>query len=332
MSELRAILLEQVERLLADAGGVAALREVEAGGLPQALWTGMLAQGLTLALVPEEAGGAGLSWGDAAALWRALGRHGAPVPVAETMLGAALLAAAGIEAPEGALALGARAAPFGRHAARAVVTEGARIALHPVAGHAAGANIAREPRDDLTLGPALAEGALPNAHGPRALRLGLALLRAAEIAGALEQVLALAVDWANTRRQFGRPIGKFQAIQQQLAAMAGEVAAVQVAVAQAARAADARGLAAAAFEIGCAKVVAGEAATLGAATAHQVFAAIGITEDHALHHFTRRLWSWREEGGSERAWAAEIGREAIARGGANLWADLTARDVRGVQA
>ena len=329
MSELRAILVAQVERLVADAGGVAPLREVEAGGFPRALWEGLVAQGLTLALVPEEAGGAGLSWGDAAALWQVLGRHGAPVPVAEAMLAGALLAGAGIAPPEGVVALGAKAAPFGRHAARLLLAEGGRVALHAVAGATLGTNTGREPRDDLTPGEMIAASALSNAHGPRALSLGLALLRAAEMAGALERVLALAVDWANTRRQFGRPIGRFQAVQQQLAAMAGEVAAAQVAVAQAARAVDARGLADSAFEIGCAKVVAGEAGTAGAATAHQVFAAIGITEDHPLHHFTRRLWSWREEGGSERAWAAEIGRAAIARGGANLWADLTARDVQG---
>jgi acyl-CoA dehydrogenase len=66
--------------------------------------------------------------------------------------------------------------------------------------------------------------------------------------------------------------------------------------------------------------------------AHQVFAAIGITEDHMLHHFTRRLWSWRDEAGSEARWAAEIGRAALARGGENLWADLTARDVTGPHA
>jgi acyl-CoA dehydrogenase len=88
---------------------------------------------------------------------------------------------------------------------------------------------------------------------------------------------------------------------------------------------DRRGLAAAAFEIGCAKITVGEAATRGAAIAHQVFAAMGITEEHQLHHFTRRLWSWREEGGSEAFWAKRIGQEAQALPGA-LWPFITARE------
>lgn len=332
MSELRSILVEQVDRLVADGGGVALLRAVEAGEWPATLWAGLEEQGLNLALVPEEEGGVGLSWGDAAALWQVLGRHGAPAPIAETMLGAALLSAAGIEVPGGPIGLAHGAVPFGRHVARLVVPKGAAIALHAPGEYVPAENIGREPRDAVTPGERLARGELPNALGPRAMLLGLALARAALIAGALERILALAVDWANTRKQFGRAIGKFQAVQQQLAAMAGEVAAVQVAVQQAARAVDARGLAEAGFEIGCAKVVAGEAATMGAATVHQVFAAIGITEDHELHHFTRRLWAWREEGGSERFWAAEIGRAALARGGASLWPDITARDAQGTEA
>lgn len=329
MSELRSILVEQVDRLVADGGGVALLRVVEAGEWPTSLWAGLEEQGLNLALVPEEAGGVGLSWGDASALWQVLGRHGAPAPIAETMLAAALLSGAGIEVPEGPLGLAQGPVPFGRYAARLVVQKGAGVALHAAGKCAPAENIGREPRDAVTAGERIARGELPNAFGPRAAMLGLALVRAALIAGALERILALAVDWANTRKQFGRAIGKFQAVQQQLAAMAGEVAAVNVAVQQAARAVDARGLAEAAFEIGCAKVVAGEAATMGAATVHQVFAAIGITEDHELHHFTRRLWAWREEGGTERFWAAEIGRAAMARGGAQLWPDITARDVQG---
>lgn len=331
MTDLRSILTEQVDRLIGDAGGVALLRQIEAGEWPAELWAGLEAQGLALALVPEAAGGVGLSWGDAAAIWQVLGRHGAPAPIAETMLAGALLASAGIEVPEGPLGLacGSAAVPYGRHVARIVLLEGNTVALHEPGDTRPAGNVGREPRDAVVPGPRIARALLPNEFGPRAGLLGRALIRAAVIAGALERVLELTVDWANTRKQFGRPIGKFQAVQQQLAAMAGEVAAVSVAVGQAARAADAHGLSGAAFEIGCAKVVAGEAATLGAATAHQVFAAIGITEEHELHHFTRRLWSWREEGGTERFWAAEIGRAALSRGGANLWPDLTARDPQG---
>jgi acyl-CoA dehydrogenase len=333
MSELRGILSEQLDRLLTDQGGVAVLRAVEAGEWPAALWEACAAQDLPLALVPEDAGGVGLSWGDAAALWQVLGRHGAPVPLGEAMLGGWLLAEAGIEVPAGVLALSlGGTVPFGRHAARLAVAEGGRVALHEGAVGATGGDIGREPRDEMRLGRPVARGLLPNEAGPRAGLLGMALLRAALMAGALERVMALAVDWANTRKQFGRPIGKFQAVQQLLAGMASEVAATQVAVAHAARAVDARGLDAAAFEIASAKVMAGEAAGQGAAVAHQVFAAIGITEDHELHHFTRRLWSWRDEGGSEARWAAEIGKAALARGGEHLWADLTARDVTGQQA
>ncbi|MDB5416016.1 MAG: hypothetical protein JWR10_4351 [Rubritepida sp.] len=334
MSELRGILTEQVDRLIGDGGGVSLLRDVEAGNWPAGLWAGLEAQGLALALVPEDAGGVGLPWGDAAAIWQVLGRHGAPAPIAETMLGAALLASGGIEVPEGPLgfAFARCAVPFGRHVPNLVVLEGNAVSLHVSGAFTTAENIGREPRDMVAPGRRIARGTLPNEFGPRAGLLGLALIRSALIAGALERILALTVDWANTRKQFGRAIGKFQAVQQQLAAMAGEVAAVSVAVSQAARAADAQGLAGAAFEIGCAKIVAGEAATMGAATAHQVFAAIGITEEHELHHFTRRLWSWREEGGTERLWAAEIGRAALARGGPNLWPDITARDVQGATA
>lgn len=324
---MRAIILEQVDRLLAANSGAAALRRLEAGEWPEDLWEALEGLGLPLLLVPEELGGIGLGWADAAAVWQVVGRYAAPAPVAECMLANGLAAAAGIE-PRGGFSTFGPKAPFGRFAAQVLLEPSpGRVALHAPGAATPGQNIAREARDAMAPGLLLAEGALPNTHGPRALRLGQALLRAALIAGAVEHALALAVDWANTRKQFGRALGKFQAIQQQLAVVASEAAAVSVAVSTAARAVDAHGLEGAWFEIASAKVVAGEAAQTAAATTHQVFAAIGITEDHELHHTTRRLWSWRDEGGSERAWAAEIGRAVLAQGGAALWPDITAKDI-----
>ncbi len=326
---IAAELAEQVTRALADAADVATLRMVEAGAFPEAAWAALDGLGLSAALVAEEQGGAGLGFQDIMPLVEALGRAGAPVPLAEGVAASALLAAAGITPPEGVLTfapLGARV-PWARHAAHVALVDGASVGLYPAAAlriDAAG-NIGREPRDAVAVtGAPVAQGTLPNAWGSEAALLLTALIRAAQIAGAMQAALALAVEHANTRKQFGRPIGRFQAIQQQLAVFAAESSAASVAAAAAARAADQRGLADAAFEIGCAKITAGEAAARGAAIAHQVLAAMGITEEHALHHVTRRLWAWRDEGGSERFWSARIGLAAQQAGA--LWPFLTSRD------
>ncbi|WP_149538787.1 acyl-CoA dehydrogenase family protein [Siccirubricoccus phaeus] len=328
--ELRTILLEQVERLLADQAGPDVLRRAEAGEWPEALWAEMEALGLPLALASEEMGGAGLTWEDAVAVWQVLGRHGAPVPLAESMAAAGLLAAAGIAPPPGLLALVApqqAGLPWGRRAQHLVAPWEGKLVLRPATGMKEGRDgFSRLPMDTCLFGPDSASALLPPALGEEPTLLAGAMIHAALIAGALEAVLDTSVDYANTRKQFGRPIGGFQAVQQLLAQAAGEVAAAGVAAAQAGRAASRRGLAAAEFEIASAKVVAGEAAGKVAAIAHQVHAAIGFTDEHHLHLFTRRLWAWRDACGTERFWARRIGEAALARGGAALWPDLTARD------
>src|SRR5947208_763575 len=124
------------------------------------------------------------------------------------------------------------------------------------------------------------------------------------------------------RRQFGKPIGAYQAIQQNLAVLAGHAAAADIAAAHAFRAAD-RGDAA--FEIGVAKVRAGEAAGIGASIAHQVHGALGFTYEHDLQFVTRRLWAWRAEFGGEGWWATALGREVADWGADALWSTVTAR-------
>ena len=156
--------------------------------------------------------------------------------------------------------------------------------------------------------------ALRSAPAPRGLdRTALLLMgstiRSVETAGALEAVLSLCVAYANERVAFERRIGKFQAVQQNLARLAGEVAA---ALAVSGSAADTIAQAdsfdeAVFLEAASAKIRTGEAATEGAAIAHQVFGAIGFTQEHVLHRFTLRMLSWRDDFGNESYWAAELG-------------------------
>jgi acyl-CoA dehydrogenase len=200
---------------------------------------------------------------------------------------------------------------WGRAAAQVVAGDGT---LHAAAFTLGKAQPSNEPWDRATL------------PGGEATLLAGALANSAKMAGGLEAVLTLSVDYANVRKQFGKPIGQFQAVSQQLSQAAGEVAAAGVAVANAGRAVARRGLAGAEFEIAAAKVITGEATALVAAVAHQVHAAIGFTQDYHLHFTTRRLWAWRDAFGNERFWAQRIGRAALARGGANAWPDLAARE------
>ena len=147
------------------------------------------------------------------------------------------------------------------------------------------------------------------------------------MAGAMGQALALSIDHVNTRQQFGRPLGKFQAVQQSLAVMACEVRAVEAAAAALAARLDAVGLDAAAadFEIAAAKLRANRAVGVVTAIAHQVHGAIGFTEEYDLHRVTVPLMRWRGAHGNDAFWAARLGRQVAALGGRGLWETMTAR-------
>jgi len=153
-----------------------------------------------------------------------------------------------------------------------------------------------------------------------------AAVRASQMAGALEAMLRISVDYAKERVAFGRPIGKFQAVQHQLARLGSEVAAAVAVSASAADAIDrAKGFTEPVFvEVASAKIRVGEAAGEGAAIAHQVHGAIGFTIEHILHRYSRRLWSWRDDFGSESEWAVRLGALIASKGGDQLWPTITA--------
>jgi len=168
----------------------------------------------------------------------------------------------------------------------------------------------------------------------------LALSRALMSAGAMQSLLDMSVAYALERKQFGRPVAQFQAVQQQLAVLAGEAAAAiraadggveafaEVFRADRDRTVDdagsrARRVAMAVQEAGVAKARAGEAAGRGAEIAHQVHGAMGFTYEHRLHQRTRRLWAWRDQYGTETFWQARFGRQLCAAGADSLWDILT---------
>lgn len=161
------------------------------------------------------------------------------------------------------------------------------------------------------------------AMGDETLDEALALV--ALMGGALEKCLQLSLEHANTRVQFGKPLGKQQAVQQNLALLAEETAAVAVAAQAAAAAHDAGD---AALEIACAKLRANQAAGRGSAIAHQVHGAIGFTQEYPLHHYTRALALWRSRAGNDAFWADRLGQMVSGYGGHGLWVELTRRSDR----
>jgi acyl-CoA dehydrogenase len=313
---------------------------------PKDLWAVLQESGFDKALLPESKGGAGVSWTDACGLLVLAGEHAAAVPLAEAMVGHWLVDHAGVaDAVLPTIASSVHSeqirlsrarddwrvdgtlprVPWGgacTHVAF-IVGSGPTAQLIVLARDAAGIsitsgrNLAGEPRDTLVL-----EGVVPQAvvHAPfdaRELLALSAILRSALMAGAIERCLALAVEYANLRVQFGRPIGKFQAVQQSIAFLATQAAAARAAAEAGSESIDewlagvgeplSQSIAAAS-----AKIRTGEAAGQACAIAHQVFGAIGFTEEHELHRFTKRLWSWRDECGNEAFWSRELGERILA--------------------
>jgi acyl-CoA dehydrogenase len=322
------------------------------------LWSALAEAGLTGVGLPEEAGGSGGELADAVAIVRTLAAGAAAVPVAEQLLvaGPALVAAdLDLPSPEEPMtfaiadALAVHAVDDGdgpgRFTLNGTVTDlaWAGVASHVVVLTAAPAgldgallalidassleasdafNVAGEPRGSLVLDEVPASGALLTEAQAQELRARYALARAVQLAAALERVLAWTVQYAGERQQFGRPLGKFQAIQMELAEMAGEVTAVTALTDAAVQALD-RGSADVVLAAAAAKVRAGAAVEVVARLAHQVHGAIGFTQEHKLHHLTRRLWSWRDEAGSELAWSRVLGAGLLAGGPDELWPALT---------
>lgn len=334
-------------RLLGEIGP-ATQEAAGRGEWAAAEWAAVESSGFTEILV--DAGDA-VAWCDAWAVLHALGEYAVSLPVAETMLAARFLTLAGIERGDGPLALVdgsrlqltgppgsgvlhgvARRVPWATRCPSWVVAVPASDGVAVVRTEAGtpgvriepGVNAAGEPSGTLRFEGVRAMPCKVTGLRSDAARVLGAAARAAAIAGALQSALDLSVRHAMERSQFGKPIGRFQAVQQQLAVAAGDVAAATIAgrVALSDAAAMPRW-----FDVAVAKVRADAAANRVAAIAHQVHGAMGFTREHPLHAFTTRMLAWTRDFGTAREWAEALGAAAVADGSGRLWAGVTARSL-----
>lgn len=314
------LLTDALRQLLADQCTPQLVRDIEGGQPAAPLWKQLEESGFADALVSEMQGGAGLSLTDVFPLFELCGFYAVPVPLAETMLARALLADAEVERPLGSItfAQAAKSAdgrircglvPSGRVADWALVTQGSECLLLPVAQ--ADSLPAVFPLDaslQWSLEAARAARRVPGDHDLHTLQ---ACIHAAQLAGALMNVFTRTLQYANERSQFGRPIGKFQAIQHQLSVISEHTFAARMAAqigchAQGGHAPDR-------MRVAVAKARTSEAALEVASLSHSIHGAIGFTEEFDLQLFTRRLHAWRQAAGSESYWHTVLGEELVDR-------------------
>ena len=355
MAESENIVVETAEKIFADLADAQTINHDKKGAWKAPLWQALSEAGLPLSWVPEDCGGSGASLAEGFGVLGAAGRFAIAVPLAETMLAGWLLAQAKISSPEGAMTVApaspkdritlnpdgtlsgrARGVPFAKEAKHIAVLAhgngGASIALVD-AGKVrieAGLNLANDNSDTVTFDkvePSTIKPA-PKGFDQTALMLMGGVVRSLQIAGSLESMLDISVRYSGERVAFEKKISKFQAVQHNLAKLAGESAAALAAATSAADTIannsslndDAVFLEAVAAKIRCS-----EAAEKGGAIAHQVHGAIGFTIEHILHRYSLRALSWRDDFGSESYWAVELGKRVAARGADELWPLVASR-------
>jgi alkylation response protein AidB-like acyl-CoA dehydrogenase len=316
------ILLNSLERFLRSHCTRRDLRRYESGESVDTLWQLLEEQGYPNALLSEEAGGAALRLSSLRGILLLLGQYLLPVPLADTMVARALLVDGGVAPPPGRIVLLGACAHAGPQTLSAVLY--AQVAQHALMNSSEGlslvslagaevvptgvlgsstAHVSWSRPPDVVATLPLYDVSLASINGA---------LRAARMVGAMREVLSLTLDYANTREQFGRSIGKFQVIQHQLAEMAehllGADMAVQLAFSGSSR-----------FPASMLAVLAKQRASAAsspvAAIAHAVHGAIGLSEEYPLQFYVRRLHEWRLADGSESYWASQLGEKCLRASG-----------------
>jgi len=352
MSDM-SLAIEAAERVFKDQADPQSIILAGDDGWKSRLWDAMEHVGLPTAWLPEALGGIELSLAEGFGLIRSAGRFALAAPFVQTLISGWVAGRAGFELPPGPTCIvlceksrmsvsvdksnrltGAiHQVPFARDAKNLLLVmeeaQGTTIGLIHFSDCTItpGYSLAFDANDTVAFSqvtPSVLQSA-PELDFD-AVQFLCATANAVCVSGALEVVLDLSVNYAQERIAFERPIAKFQAVQQSLARLGGEVAASLAVSESAAQALSLPDIThdSLLLEVASAKIRCSQAAEQACALAHQVHGAIGFTAEHILHRYTLRALSWRDEFGSATAWSRRLGQFVSARKGTELWSFLTA--------
>lgn len=343
MSEMKEMIVEVVDKIFKDSVEKETVDLLEDGKWSEDLWR-LLAENemLNFALL-EENGGVGGDLDCILSVYRLVGKHAVPIPFIEHSLANFTLETCGlipiteiatllideqqlIELQEEDFSGVLHNVPWARHTQHLVTIAKQQGDYYIVQLPLENAtiteqiNIAAEPRDSITFkkAPIIQKIEVPYELIQSLKKINTAA-NIAKMSGALQKANELTVRYSKERQQFGRPIHRFQLVQQHIAILAGETvltnAAVDNMICALAEGREEN-------EVALARLRIDESSRIVAASAHQVHAAIGVTHEHNLHHYTRRLWSWREEGYTSHYWKKELA-QALLQSDKDLWNFIT---------
>ena len=315
-------------------------------------WGALTESGFTELGVPEHLGGSGGDLSDVVDVVATLANHGASTPIIEHALAGWLVSSAAVQVPKGVgtVAVGSAAELTVIEVDGSIWVDG-RLTAVPWASEASWLAVAVDSSECTVViidlsddGVRVAEGTdmvgaplcdvvlknVPSQQFSLNTLLGIdthrlemrgALLYAAATAAAASAVSTLTVDYVSGRSQFGRPLAKFQAVQQRVSSLASRTVEMEraVRVATAACATDDESAFAA---VASAKTVVSGHVREVAAAGHQLHGAIGFTSEYRLGRFTGSMHSWRSRWGSEADWSRALASMILDRG-CGVWELVT---------
>ena len=309
------LLQDSLERLLQDLCVPSSIGEIEARGDASSIWGAINESGFADLLIDEDLGGAGLTWSDAFSLFYLCGQYSLPTPLGATAYARSVLAAKGFDIVSGPIAMSSnlaaadggkiisRSTPFGKVSDWLMGNIQGKTYLLPVCDAVVEDTGIYGSLQAHLLWEKMPAGAIDLGEVLPVRNVG-ALIWTPMMAGAMSEIMKMVLTHANDRAQFGKSIGKFQAIQQQISVLAESVQAATIAAQMACKAGlDKDNV----LLIATAKARVSELTLQVNSIAHAVHGAMGVTEEFHLHYLTRRLNEWRLDFGSEGYWQEKLG-------------------------